>query len=261
AEEAVAAYRLFRISGHEQHRQTGAGNQSGIGQIPSGKARQTDIGQQEVDREVVLQYRQRCSSVARFAAAIPCLSKQLGNHHAYRRHVIDDQHVLAIARWRVACNGRRLAYLNGSWQYQRHLGALSNGAADARFAPRLFGETVDGGQSKPGALAERLGREEWIENPVDKCCIDPDAIVPDGQSDVTSFSQPRAAARVLDGGSNGDIAAFWQSISGIDTQIEDSAFQLTGSDLGDSALLAQIQRQRNMFANGASQQFFQGLNL
>src|SRR5690606_10254382 len=198
-QEAIPTHRVLRVAGQEQHRQIRSMSESGICQFPPGKPGQTDIRQQKIDREVILQHRERCSGIPRFAATIPRLTEQFRDHHTHRWHVFDDQYVLAIAHGRVIDGAHWLTRCAGGPEAPRHLGALAHAAAYTRLTGGLPGETVDGRQTETGAMAERLGREERIEDLADDFGIDADAVVPDAERDVAAFSQPRTAGRVQNG--------------------------------------------------------------
>ena len=101
--------------------------------------------------------------------------------------VLDDEHAGAVPlrqRGRLT-RMRRLDRGPGRpRQVDRERGAASGLASDHDLAPRLLGEAEDLAQAEAGSLANALGREERLEDPVEHIHVDAGARVGDGHGDV-----------------------------------------------------------------------------
>jgi len=83
------------------------------------------------------------------------------------------------------------ALLIGLRQIERETRAVTDVAFDGDVSTRLLGETEDLAEPQPRALADALGREERLEDPVELVGLDPASAIGDRDRDETTL--PRDA--------------------------------------------------------------------
>src|SRR3954451_12393763 len=118
-------------------------------------------------------------------------------------------------------------------QYQRDRGPLSQLALYDDRAARLLRKAVDLRQAEPGALADRLGGEEWIEDFLDDVRRDAAPGITQRQLDMVvigmraaQFCRCRDIAR-----GDGEAAALRHRIARIDRDVEKRELQLGNVEL------------------------------
>src|SRR6185437_16429434 len=128
-------------------------------------------------------------------------------------------------------------------QVDRELRALARLAVDENEAAGLLDDAIDRGEAEPGAAADFLGREEWLENPREIFLGDADA----GIADLDQHILPRrhdldaAPQRARDGGVGGpdrQHAAIRHRVARIDGEIDDDLFDLALIDLDQAEIAA-----------------------
>src|ERR1700749_3652917 len=73
---------------------------------------------------------------------------------------------------------------------QSDRGSRSRSAFDSNMPPGLPDEAIDHAEAEPGTLADFLGREEGLKNPIPYFRRHPAAVVRDGQPDIRSGHTP-----------------------------------------------------------------------
>src|SRR5262249_17624895 len=125
--------------------------------------------------------------------------------------------------------------LLGTRDMTRQENAEDGAASDLRFredeAAGLLDDAVDGGKAEPRALADLLGREEWLEDFVDMFRRDALAGVADLDQHVVArgdrFVGEACAFRLLEiSRPDLELAAIRHCISGVDRKIYDHLLEL-----------------------------------
>ena len=132
---------------------------------------------------------------------------------------------------------------------------MAERAGDLHGAAGLMREAVRLRQSKAGALADRLRREERVEHIGDDVRRDADAIVANGDGDILACDKGLALAEsdVLRG--NRHRAAVGHGIAGIDHEVDQGDFQFADVD-GDRPYTGwDIDRQPDIAAKPAGENF------
>nr|WP_246217582.1 hypothetical protein [Paraburkholderia panacisoli] len=151
--------------------------------------------------------------------------------------IFDDEYVLPRAGFEIGLGAGRGYFVGfdsaGFGQIQGNGRPASNSANDCRKATRLPSETVDHRQTEPGALADRLRREEWREGLFDDVWRHAFASIRDRHGDIV----PRLHVATLVGIKaidldarrfEGQHAAVWLRVLRVDTKVEQCVFQLVG---------------------------------
>ncbi len=186
------------------------------------------------------------------------IGQRFGHRQPHRRHVLDDQHMLAVSlqvKPTLAQHGH--GCLCAGRQHQRHFGALPHHAAEHHVAAGLAGEAVDCRQPKAGALADGFGGEERVEHLVQQLRFDAGAVVAHADHHIGAVGQVGVFLGPDGSRVQPDPPALGQRVTGVDHQVEHRAFQLHRVDQGDDRLGGEVQGQRDALANGAGQQFFE----
>ncbi|MBA7484170.1 hypothetical protein ES707_19694 [subsurface metagenome] len=119
-------------------------------------------------------------------------------------------------------------------EVEAHRGALADLGIDAHLAARLPREAVHHRQPEPGALADRLCREERIEGACDHIGRHADAGVGNAEREILPRRQVALARGMLVepfvGGLDRDAPALGHGVARIDAEVEQRAFQLRSVD-------------------------------
>ena len=93
--------------------------------------------------------------------------------------------------------------------------------------PGLLDKAIDHAEAEAGTLADFLGREEGLKNPIPYFGRHPAAVVRDGQPDIRSGHTPGHGSLVQDDVARLDLeyAAIRHAVAPIQGEVEDSGLQ------------------------------------
>src|SRR6185503_12043525 len=133
---------------------------------------------------------QAARSIRCLDARVVQIAQRIGDEHAHRGLVVDDEHdcirsARRLRRGRAVRFDLFLAVMPR--QVDAHHRAFAELRIDAYVPVRLTREAVDHGQAEPRSLTGRLGREERLEHTLERRLVDADA----GVADTYAYVLPR----------------------------------------------------------------------
>ena len=130
-------------------------------------------------------------------------------------------------------------HLRGFRQVQSDRGPRSRLAFDSNMPAGLSDKAIDHAEAEPGPLADLLGREEGLKNPIPHFRRHPAAGVRDGQPDIRSGRAPGHGSLIQDDVPRLDLeyAAIRHGIAPIQGEVEESGLQQRRIDMAQPQLL------------------------
>ena len=136
--------------------------------------------------------------------------------------------------WHEVASSSTPRVLGMTRQVDAHRRALADLGIDPDLPARLAREAIDHRQAQPGALAERLGREERLERLGDDLRASCRCRYRSRRSRHTGRPADPAGAprarRAIVGGLDRQLAAVGHGIARVDAEVENGVFELVGVD-------------------------------
>src|SRR5882757_4586158 len=226
-EVAADVGRGVAVAGGQQHRQVGTNFPDATGEgEPIHLPGHNDIGKNEIDA-VAGDFPQRRFGIRDRTNGIAELLEQADADRGNVRIVFDEQDGAAAVAL-DAIDAVKLQAGIGARQQDRYLRSLAEFARHLDLSAGLMGETVHLRKAKPGALADRLGREKRIEYLVKQVGRDADAPIPDRDGDIVAFISGSAGILIMRG--DHDRAARGHGVTGVDDEIDQRRLQFGDVD-------------------------------
>ncbi|MEJ0070988.1 MAG: hypothetical protein WDO24_22180 [Pseudomonadota bacterium] len=161
---------------------------------------------------------------------------ELARHDApHRRLVLDHEDSLAVSPWQRLCGVPFDDFVRRpiAWEIESEGRAHAKLAVDADMAAGLLDESEHHAETQPGALADRLGGEERLEDLGQRLGRDTDSRVADLQHRVVAGFDLGVGCRivgieVLILGRDAQAAALPHRVAGVGREIDQRRFELAG---------------------------------
>src|SRR5438270_3994551 len=142
--------------------------------------------------------------------------------------------------------------MRSAWEPQLGRRSCPDLAVQAEDAVGLLGEAVDHAETKPAALPDLFGGEEWFENLFEMLRRNSAAGVGHTDSDIFAShdSWELAVANVAILGLHGHRSTRWHGIAGVDDQVDEGKLELGAVGEEDPDALAHFPFEMHQSAEG-----------
>ena len=183
----------------DRHRQAGSDAGQRTHQIQPRAAGHVEVGDHEVDGfRIAGDDGNGFVRVQRVAGAIAQALQQAVHHQGHHLVVVDIEHMLAVAAQRRRIDRlepHRQALVVDQRQVDIERAAATDRAVDGDRAAVRLDDAVHDSQPETRAPADRLGREEGLEDALARVVVHATAVVAHPQVDVRPLRQPRGGQR------------------------------------------------------------------
>ena len=250
-------YGIAGIAGGVEHLEIGPGLAQPVSQLASVHVRHHHIGEQQVDRQAILDQLHRLDRAVDIVHDEAQFDKAGARHRADPVIVLDHQHGEVLGR-REAHGGLGAGlFLSGQLgrarQIELHRRALALFGIQVEVPARLLEETIDLAEAEAGALADILGGEEGIERTRLHLGRHADPGIADRDTDIiarrkvfllTGIGRVERDIGRLDH----QLAAIGHGVAGVDRQVDDRGFQLGLIDRARPDIAIELKFHDDLFA-------------
>ena len=252
---------IIHVAAHVEGSQSGSLQADCINQLPAADLRHNHIGHHHIDRvEVLMTHLNRRLTVARFQNFEPARLEGNSGNLPHSIFIFDEQDCFHSGCGRVSCTvGRLLGGFASHREDHSKCRPGANDTVDKNMSTALFHNAMSHSQPESGSFADRLGRKKGIKNLGQDVGRNSMSGIGDGQFHIRSLCRT-SIDRHLRFSDKDQLCGYPQSttsghrIAGVDDQVHNDLFNLSGIGLDASIGAGRFDGQQNVFTDDATQQ-------